>query len=110
MLLAGVYRAVIVFQFLCGRVLVLGVIFVPFSLMGGDLTPRITFTIISLSWPLVLHGYRHVLLATLEGTEMQVASSRIQVSYVVLVVMWALVQNPTVWYTSCTMCRVYNIG
>ena len=79
-LLAGLYRAVVVFSYSCGRVLVIGVAYIPFVLMGGQLQARSVFTIISLAWPLVLNVYRHVLFALVEGTEAQVAASRIQVS------------------------------
>ena len=79
-LLAGLYRAVVVFLYSCGRILVVGVIYIPFVLLGGRLQARSIFTTLSLSWPLVVNVYRHVLFAILEGTESQVAMSRIQVS------------------------------
>ena len=79
-MLAGLYRAVVVLLYSCGRILVIAVAYIPFVLVGGRLQARSVFTIISLTWPLMVNVYRHVLFALLEGTESQVAMSRIQVS------------------------------
>ena len=76
---AGLFRSLIVFLYFCGRGVVVAVIFIPVALTDGSITPRVVFTVLSLSWPLVLHAYRHVLLGIVEATESQVAIARIQV-------------------------------
>lgn len=78
-MLAGLFKIIVVFLYFCGRGIVVAVIYIPVALTGGDVMPRGVFTILSLSWPLVLHAYRHVILAILEATESEVAFARIQV-------------------------------
>ena len=79
MLIAGLYRVVVVFLYVCGQSMIVGVIFIPVGLVGDPVIPRAVFTILSLSWPLAVNVYCYALLAILEATEVQVALTRIQV-------------------------------